>query len=109
MLLITVSTLSQSVQISTLEICYYERMMIRQRSRLIITIGWLGTILLFLAYGLNAWGYIDSTGVPYACMNLIAALFLGIRVYADRNWSNLVLEIFWMGIGIVSLLKYFFL
>jgi len=42
-------------------------------------------------------------------MNLIAALFLGIRVYADRNWSNLVLEIFWMGIGIVSLIKYFFL
>ena len=79
----------------------------QKHSHLIMTIGWLGTVLLFLTYGLNAWGYIDSTGVPYACMNIIAAVLLGIRVYADRNWSNLVLEIFWMSIGMISLLKYF--
>ena len=74
-----------------------------------IVIGWLGTIILFIAYALNSLGIIESTGPIYGFSNLIAALLLGIRVYADRNWSNLVLEIFWMIIGIVGLVRYFFL
>ena len=78
-------------------------------SRYIQIIGWTGTILLFTAYALNTWGYIESTGPIYGFSNLIAALLLGIRVYADRNWSNLILEIFFGLIAITSLVKYFFL
>lgn len=69
-------------------------------------IGWIGTILLFIAFALNAWGIIESTGIFYGLSNFIAAIFLGIRVYADRNWSNLVLEIFWMIIATIGIVRY---
>jgi len=84
-------------------------MKLTAQSPLIQIIGWLGTIILFTAYALNTWGYIESTGPIYGFSNLIAALFLGIRVYVDRNWSNLILEVFFGVIAISSLVKYFFL
>ncbi|MFT7328357.1 MAG: multisubunit Na+/H+ antiporter MnhB subunit [Crocinitomicaceae bacterium] len=77
------------------------------KSPLIQTIGWLGTIILFTAYALNTWGYIESTGPIYGISNLVAAILLGVRVYVDRNWSNLMLEIFFGLIAISSLIKYF--
>jgi fluoride ion exporter CrcB/FEX len=81
---------------------------IQKSSKEIIIIGWVGTIILFSAYALNTWGFIESTGLAYGFSNLVAAILLGIRVYADRNWSNLVLEIFFGFIAITSLVRYFF-
>ena len=70
-------------------------------------IGWAGTILLILAYGLNSLGYIESSNILYPILNLIAAILLAIRVWVDRNWSNLFLEAFWGAIAVVSIIKYF--
>jgi uncharacterized membrane protein YkvI len=70
-------------------------------------IGWAGTILLIIAYSLNSLGYLDSQNLIYPIMNLVAALFLAIRVYVDRNWSNLFLEAFWGAIAVVSIIKFF--
>lgn len=81
----------------------------RQKSRLTNIIGWLGTIGLFSAYILNIFGLIPSTGIVYAAVNLVAATFLGIRVYVDRNWSNLILEIFFGLVALISLVRYFWI
>ncbi len=81
----------------------------QKHSLIINTIGWTGTTILFIAYALNTWGYIESTGPIYGFSNLVAAILLGIRVYVDRNWSNLVLEIFFGLIAITSLIKFYFL
>jgi branched-subunit amino acid transport protein AzlD len=74
----------------------------------ITIIGWVGTFVLFTAYALNSLGFIESTGPIYGFSNLIAATLLGIRVYADRNWSNLALEIFFGTIAIITIVRYFF-
>ena len=79
-----------------------------KNSRIIILLGWVGTVGLFTAYALNSWGIIESTGPIYSFSNLIAATLLGMRVYMNRNWSNLVLEIFFGGVAIISLIRYFF-
>ena len=79
-----------------------------EKSKSITIIGWIGTIILFTAYALNAWGFIESTGIIYSIANLVAATLLGIRVYADQNWSNLALEIFFGVVAIISLVRYFF-
>jgi len=71
-------------------------------------IGWLGTILLITAYTLNSFGLISSLGILYALANFFAALFLGIRVYADRNWSNLVLEFFWISVATINIIRIIF-
>jgi len=75
--------------------------------KLINIIGWAGTIVLFTAYALNSLGFIESTGPIYGFSNLVAATLLGIRVYADRNWSNLALEIFFGVIAVITLARYF--
>ncbi len=71
-------------------------------------IGWIGTILLIITYALNTFGIITSTGITYAVMNIFAAVFLGLRVYIDKNWSNLFLEFFWISVAVISLVRYFF-
>lgn len=78
------------------------------KSKVIVIIGWFGTIILFGAYTLNAWGFIDPTGLIYSISNLVAATLLGIRVFVDKNWSNVVLEIFFGIVAIVSLIRFFF-
>lgn len=84
-------------------------MKLTSQSKIVVIIGWIGTIILFSAYALNTWGYIESTGPVYGFSNLVAAILLGIRVYVDKNWSNVVLEIFFGLIAVTSLVKYFFL
>lgn len=77
-------------------------------SKTVNIIGWTGTIMLITAYTLNSLGIIESTGPIYGGINIIAGTFLGIRVYADRNWANLSLEVFWVGIAIINIIRYFF-
>lgn len=78
-----------------------------QKTIAITIVGWIGTVILFTAYAANSWGFIESTGLIYSISNLIAATLLGIRVYVDRNWSNLALEIFFGIVAIISLFRYF--
>jgi hypothetical protein len=80
----------------------------KKHSVVIETIGWLGMILLIIAYTLNSFGIILSQGFLYPFLNLIAALLLGIRVYADKNYANTILEIFWGGVAIISLIGLLF-
>ncbi len=72
-----------------------------------MVVGWIGTFVLFAAYALNSLGFIESTGPLYGTSNLVAAILLGIRVYADRNWSNVALEVFFGIIAIITLVRYF--
>lgn len=77
----------------------------KKHSILIQTIGWSGTVTLIVGYTLNSFGVIPSQGFLYPILNLIAAVLLGVRVYADRNYANTFLEIFWGGVAIVSLIS----
>lgn len=79
----------------------------KKHSNLIQIIGWTGTISLMGAYALNSFGLLSSSGFLYPLLNFIAAILLGIRVFADRNYSNLILEIFWGLIAVISLIKFF--
>ena len=70
-------------------------------------IGWVGTIILIVAYSLNSLGYLETKNIIYPILNLLAATLLAVRVYSDKNWSNLFLETFWGAIAVVSIIKYF--
>lgn len=70
-------------------------------------IGWAGSILIITAYSLNSLGYISAENIIYQILNLFGAILLAIRVFSDREWSMLFLEVFWGAIAVVSLIKYF--
>jgi phage-related minor tail protein len=78
----------------------------KKHSLLIQIIGWSGTIVLIGAYALNSFGVLPSQGLVYPILNLYAAIALGIRVWADKNMSNLILEIFWGGVAVAALLSF---
>lgn len=71
------------------------------------TIGWCGTVLLMTTYMLNIFGVISAQSLTYLFANLFAAIFLGVRVYKDKNFSNLFLEFFWAAVAIIGIVKYF--
>jgi len=79
----------------------------QKHSILIQTIGWIGTVVLMTAYAFNSFGIIPSTGFWYPFANLLAAILLGIRVFADRNYSNLLLEIVFGIIALIALIRFF--
>lgn len=79
----------------------------KKHSLLIKTIGWIGTVILIGAYALNSFGVIPTLGLLYPILNIVAGTLLGVRVFADRNYSNLILEFFWIGVAVISIIRFF--
>lgn len=80
----------------------------KKENKIILTIGWVGTILIMLAYTLNAFSVIEAGGIIYPLINFFGAIFLGIRLYVAKIWANVFLEIFWGGIAIISIINFFY-
>ena len=67
-------------------------------------IGWIGMILILLAYALLSLGKIKN-GIIYQLINLLAGVFMAIGVFPKKVWFSFTLEIIWSIIAIVSLIK----
>lgn len=76
--------------------------------KMISMIGWAGMIVYLAAYTLNSLGFISSTGPIYGFANFAAGILLAIRVAADKNWSNFVLELFFILVAVINLVRFFF-
>ncbi len=70
-------------------------------------LGWLGTGLLMATYMLNVFGVVTADSLYYLIPNLLAGILLGLRVYADKNYSNVFLEIFWIAVTLIAIIRYF--
>lgn len=66
--------------------------------------GWIGMILVLVAYGLLSSNKID-TGKSYQIINLFAAIFMAIGLYPKNAWFSFALQVAWGLIAIVSLVK----
>lgn len=67
--------------------------------------GWIGTLLIILAYLLVSYKKIDSAKRPYQLMNLFGAIGVGVNVYFHQAWPALVMEIVWALIAISALIN----
>lgn len=72
---------------------------------LIQTAGWIGTILIVLAYFLVSRQYVTGKSRIYQLMNLFGAVGVGINVFHQAAWPALALQITWAIIAIVSLIR----
>lgn len=75
-----------------------------KKAFVIEVIGWIGTIALLLAYGLLSGGYLDAS-YAYQSMNILGAVGLCIVALYKRTWQVVVVEIFWISIGVYGLSK----
>ena len=67
-------------------------------------LGWIGMILVLIAYVLLSIKKIDN-GKTYQVLNLLAAIFMAIGVYPKNAWFSFALQVIWGLIAIVALIK----
>lgn len=67
-------------------------------------LGWIGMILVLLAYGLLSTNKIPN-GKLYQVLNLLAAICMAIGVFPKNAWFSFILQIIWAFIAIIAIFK----
>lgn len=70
-------------------------------------IGWLAVVFIIWAYALMTLDAIDAKGFWYNFLNLLGGAGLAWRVWQDRNYSNFFLEVIFMLIAVLGIIKSF--
>ncbi len=67
-------------------------------------IGWVGMILVLLAYILLSTNKLKN-GVTYQMLNLVAAALMAIGLYPKNAWFSFTLQVVWGIVAIVAIAK----
>ncbi len=67
-------------------------------------IGWIGMILVLLAYALLSTNRIKN-GILYQVLNFLAGTLMAIGLYPKNAWFSFTLQIIWAIIALVSIIK----
>jgi hypothetical protein len=73
---------------------------------LIEFVGWLAAFLILLAYSLISAGKIEARSATYQLLNIFGAAGFVVNSGWNGAIPSAALNIVWMGIGIVTLLRY---
>jgi len=68
-------------------------------------IGWLGTILILIAYFLVSTKKIEPTSKTYQFLNLFGALGVGLNSFTHRALPSVGINLAWMLIAIYALIR----
>lgn len=67
-------------------------------------IGWIGMILVLLAYLLLSTNRIKN-GFVYQFLNLIAGVFMAIGLFPKNAWFSFTLQVIWAIVALISIIK----
>lgn len=67
-------------------------------------LGWIGMVLVLIAYGLLSANKI-SNGKLYQGLNVLAAVFMAIGLLPKNAWFSFALQVAWAIIGIFAIIK----
>jgi len=70
-------------------------------------VGWIGAILILAGYGLLTAGRLTAKSPAYQWMNVVGALGFIANSAWNGAWPSAVLNIIWVGIGVVALISIF--
>jgi hypothetical protein len=70
-------------------------------------VGNIGVAILISTFYLNVAGKLSSQGFWYNFNNLLVAMLLGINLYFKPNISSIIIEVFWSGISIYGLVRWY--
>lgn len=68
--------------------------------------GWIGSIEILAAYGLNSYQKITSGSLVFLILNFTGGLFLAVYSYYHGAFANTFLNLVWLIIAIPPLLKF---
>ena len=66
--------------------------------------GWIGMVLVLLAYILLSTGKIKN-GMLYQLLNLFAGIFMAIGLFPKNAWFSFTLQVVWALVAIISIVK----
>ncbi len=72
---------------------------------LIEIIGWIGSIEILLAYGLNSYQKIKSDSLAFSLLNLTGGLFLIMYTVYKEAFANTFVNLVWVLIAMIALGK----
>ena len=67
-------------------------------------LGWIGMVLVLIAYGLLSSNKIPN-GKLYQVLNVVAAVFMAIGLLPKNAWFSFSLQVVWAIIGVVAIIK----
>jgi hypothetical protein len=70
-------------------------------------VGWIGAILILTGYGLLSAGKLDGKSPLYQWLNVVGALGFIANSAWHSAWPSAILNVIWVGIGIVALVRIF--
>lgn len=74
---------------------------------LIEIIGWIGSIEILLAYGLNSYQKIKSNSLAFSLLNLTGGIFLMIYTLYKDAFANTFVNLVWVIIAVIALGKFY--
>lgn len=72
---------------------------------LIEILGWLGSIMVLAAYGLNSYQKIKSDSWYFLSLNIVGGIFLIIYTVAKGAYANTFINVAWVVIAIPAMIK----
>ena len=70
-------------------------------------VGWIGAALILAAYGLLTAGRLTAKSPAYHWMNVVGALGFIANSGWNGAWPSAILNVIWVGIGVVALWRMF--
>lgn len=70
-------------------------------------LGWIGSIEVLIAYGLNAYQKIRSDSRSFYLLNLTGGIFLIVYTIYKEAYANAFINVVWVIIAAIAILKYF--
>ncbi len=71
---------------------------------IIDVIGWIGAILLLIAYWAGVQKRLPPDGVTYNLLNAVGSLAIGVNVLANQAYPSVVLNAVWLAVALHALL-----
>jgi hypothetical protein len=74
---------------------------------LIEVIGWIGSIEVLVAYGLNSYQKIKSDSLLFGVLNLTGGIFLIIYTIYKEAFASAFINVVWVLIAAIAIVKFF--
>lgn len=70
-------------------------------------LGFVGMLMIVIAYFNNQIGKMSAQSLRYSVLNLVGSILLLISLLKHFNLGSFMIEIFWVGISIMGVIKYY--
>lgn len=68
-------------------------------------IGWVGVLLILLAFALTTFEIINAKDIAYGLLNLFGALGIIISSYTKKDFQPVILNIAWLLVAITGIIR----